>query len=118
VQYSCARISSILRKLEFTVGDTPPKEFPVETDAEWALLSKLATFPECVAQSTNARSIAPVAQFALETARVFTTFYHECPVRDAPTEPQRIARAHVCAATRRVLQNALDLLGIAALERM
>lgn len=118
VQYSCARISSILRKLDFTAGDTAPKAFPVETDAEWALLSKLAAFPECVAQSTQARSVAPVAQFALETARVFTTFYHECPVRDAPTESQRNARAHVCAATRRVLQNALELLGIVALERM
>lgn len=118
VQYSCARISSILRKLTDTLPKTPPEEFPVETDAEWALLSRLATWPETIAGAATIRSVAPVAQFALETARLFTTFYHECPVRDAPTEAQRVARGLICAATRITLENALALLGIAALERM
>jgi len=59
-----------------------------------------------------------VAQFALETARTFTTFYHECPVLEAPTETARAARVQMCTATRTVLENALSLLGIDALERM
>ncbi|MBM3289098.1 MAG: arginine--tRNA ligase [Candidatus Hydrogenedentes bacterium] len=118
VQYSCARISSILRKLDTPLPQTPPDDFPVETDAEWALLSKLASFPETVAGAAVLRSVAPVAQFALETARLFTTFYHECPVRDAPTPAQRTARGIICAATRTTLENALALLGITALERM
>ena len=118
VQYSCARISSILRKIELALPQVPPVEFPVETDAEWALLSKLAAFPETVASAMAQRSVAPVAQYALETARLFTTFYHECPVRDAPTEAQRTARGCICAATRTTIENALDLLGISALERM
>lgn len=118
VQYSCARISSILRKLGLALPVAPPADFPVETDAEWALLSRLATFPEVIENAANARSVAPVAQFALETAHSFTTFYHECPVRDAPTEAQRIARGLICAATRTTLENALGLLGITALERM
>lgn len=118
VQYSCARISSILRKINLTLPQEPPADFPIETDSEWALLSKLATFPETVASATAQRSVAPVAQFALETARLFTTFYHECPVRDAPTDAQRIARAMICYVTRTTLRNALGLLGITALERM
>jgi len=118
VQYSCARISSILRKLEGALPAAPPDDFPVETDAEWALLSKLAAFPETVASAASMRSVAPVAQFALETARLFTAFYHECPVRDAPTPAQRTARGTICAATRTTLENALGLLGITALERM
>ncbi|NUM52556.1 MAG: arginine--tRNA ligase [Candidatus Hydrogenedentes bacterium] len=118
VQYSCARISSILRKLETALPATPPDNFPVETDAEWALLSKLAAFPDVVANAAHTHSVAPIAQFALETARAFTTFYHECPVRDAPTEAQRIARGLICSATRTTLENALHLLGITALERM
>lgn len=118
VQYSCARISSILRKLSAPLPDAPREDFPVETDAEWALLSKLATFPDTIANATAVRSVAPVAQFVLETARIFTTFYHECPVRDAPTEAQRTARGHICVATRTTLENALALLGITALERM
>jgi len=118
VQYSCARISSILRKLGVAVPGTPGENFPLENDAEWALLTKLASFPEAVALAMNQRSVAPVAQFALETARLFTTFYHECPVIDAPSDAHRTARAQLCATTRRVLENALGLLGIEALERM
>ncbi|MCC6797761.1 MAG: arginine--tRNA ligase [Candidatus Hydrogenedentes bacterium] len=118
VQYSCARISSILRKLNAPLPESPRADFPVESNAEWALLSKLAAFPDTIANAAAAHSVAPVAQFVLETARLFTTFYHECPVRDAPSEAQRIARGHICLATRITLENALGLLGITALERM
>jgi arginyl-tRNA synthetase len=118
VQYSCARISSILRKLGIVVPDRPDDRFRIEADAEWALLVKLASFPESVASAVQQRSVAPVAQFALETARAFTTFYHDCPVRDASSEALRVSRAQVCAATRLTLQNALRLLGVRALERM
>ncbi len=117
VQYSCARISSILRKF----GDLPPigdAAFPVESDAEWALLTKMASFHDTVAGAVAQRNCAPVAQFALDIAHLFTTFYHECPVLQAETPALRTARAHVCAATRQTLVNALGLLGIEALEKM
>ena len=127
VQYSSARINSILRKF----GDVPTEtgqSFPVETDAvvtdavvtdaEWALVVKLAAFPETVAAALNLRNISSIAQYALDTARLFTTFYHECPVLAAETQSLRTARAQLCAATRTTLENALHLLGIQALERM
>jgi len=117
VQYSCARINSILRKF----GDVPQETaeaFPIETDAEWALLMKLASFPDTVAAATGQRNCAPIAQFALDAARLFTAFYHECPVLQAETDAQRVARAQVCAATRTTIQNALGLLGIETPERM
>ncbi len=117
VQYSCARINSILRKLGGPLAE-PGETFPVETDAEWALLTKLASFPEVVAGAASTRNCAPIAQFALDTARLFTTFYHECPVLKAETEAQRVARAQLCTATRQTLENALALLGIEAPERM
>lgn len=117
VQYSCARISSILRKFGEVAVETGA-DFPVETDAEWALVTKLASFPDVVASCVGQRSCAPIAQFALDTARLFTTFYHECPVLGAETDAQRQARAQVCAATRTTLANALNLLGIEALQRM
>ena len=117
VQYSCARINSILRKFDGVPSELTV-EFSIDTDAEWALLTKLASFPETVATAANQRNCAPIAQFALDTARLFTTFYHECPVLAAETDALRTARAQVCAATRTVLENALNLLGIEALERM
>ena len=71
-----------------------------------------------VASASQARNVAPLAQFALDAARAFTTFYHECPVLAAETEAQRTARAQVCAATRLALRNTLHLLGIETPERM
>lgn len=117
IQYSCARINSILRKFGEVPGDVR-EDFPIETDAEWSLLTKLASFPDTVASCVGQRSCAPIAQFALDTARLFTGFYHECPVLAAETEAQRTARAQVCAAVRTTLRNALGLLGIETPERM
>ena len=117
VQYSCARINSILRKY----GKVPaalPEPFPTETDAEWALLLKLASFPDAVAAAVKQRNASGMAQFVLDTARLFTTFYHECPVIKADSEELRVARAHLCAATLQTLQNALGILGMNAPERM
>lgn len=117
VQYSCARLASILRKFG-EVPKEPAAQFPIETAAEWALVTHLGSFSETVETALRQRSPAPVAQYALETARLFTTFYHECPVLNADSDAQRTARAQVCAATRQTLANALNLLGIDALERM
>jgi arginyl-tRNA synthetase len=117
VQYSCARIASILRKF----GDLPdevPEAFPVEKDEEWALLTKLTTFPDVIQTAVDQRAPAPVAQFALETARLFTSFYHACPVLTAETDEQQRARALICAVTLRALKNALRLIGIESLDRM
>ena len=117
VQYSCARINSMLRKYGEVARETAG-DFPVQTDAEWALLTKLATFPDTVATCIDQRSPAPVAQFALDTARLFTAFYHECPVLNAESNAMRLARVQVCTATLQTLTNALGILGITALERM
>ena len=117
VQYSCARINSILRKF----GEVLPEadeNFPTTTDAEWALVSKLASFSETLSNAVTQRNCAPIAQFALDTARLFTTFYHECPVLNAETDAMKLARAQVCVATRITLANALNLLGIEAPDRM
>jgi len=61
VQYSCARISSILRKAGAAPDWDSPEEIALTEDAEWALLNKLASFPCEVPNSTEQRAIAPVA---------------------------------------------------------
>ncbi|GMW01162.1 MAG: arginine--tRNA ligase [Candidatus Hydrogenedentota bacterium] len=118
VQYSCARIASILRKHGQQVPSEPMEEFPTETNAEWALTMKIAAFPDIVASAVAQRSVAPIGQYAIEAAHLFTSFYHECPVLDAPSEAHRLARLQLCSATRQTLSNALYLLGVEALDRM
>ena len=117
VQYSCARINSMLRKYG-DVHSEPVESFPLEHDSEWQLATTLAGFPQIVSAAIAARAVAPVAQYALDVARHFTTFYHDCPVLTAETEELKRARVQLCRATLQTLTNALDVLGIEALERM
>lgn len=117
IQYSCARINSILRKHGQPVADSP-EDALLENDAEWALVMKLAMFPDVVRNAVAQRNCASIAQFALDVARLFTAFYHACPVLAAETPVLRDARLRLCMATRTALENALGLLGIEALERM
>jgi arginyl-tRNA synthetase len=117
IQYSCARINSILRKFG-EVPDAVSDDFPIRENAEWNLVVQLASFPDLIASCVKQRNVAPIATYALETARLFTAFYHDCPVINAETQALRTARAQLCLATRQVLRNALDLLGIESPERM
>ena len=117
VQYSTARINSILRKYG-EVPTTIAEDFPLTSDAEWALMTHLATFTDVVEMATINRNMASIAVFALEAARLFTGFYHDCPVLVAETDALKVARVQLCQATLQILSNALGLLGIEALERM
>lgn len=117
VQYSCARINSILRKF----GEVPhgvSAVFPLDHDSEWRLITALTQFPQAVAIAVAGRGVAPIAQFVLDVARQFTAFYHDCPVLTAESDELRQARVQLCAATLQTLKNALGILGIEALERM
>ncbi len=118
IQYSCARIRSILRKHGESVPAIPGESFEAGTDAEWALLSKVASFPEVASAAFSQRSCAGIAVYALELARTFTTFYHDCPVLSADTPSQRVSRLQMCQAVLQVLSNALSILGIEAPEQM
>ena len=118
IQYSCARIRSILRKSDAPVPDAPDNTFCVNTDVEWALLLKLLAFPSVVSDASEQRVCAPVANFALDVARAFTTFYHECPVLTADDAATTQTRLLLCRATLQTLSNALHILGIETPERM
>jgi len=118
IQYSCARINSILRKHGAALAAEPADDFPADSDAEWALLTKIADFPGLVDAALRQRSCAPIGVYTLDLARLFTTFYHDCPVLKADTDAQRAARLQICRATLQTLTNALGILGIEAPERM
>lgn len=121
VQYTCARAHSVLRKLAEQFGplpDQPAEAFPADSNVEWDLVTKLAAFDEVVAAALHERNPAAIARYALDAAAAFNTFYHDCPVLRAESDAVRNARAHLCKAAAQVLANALDILGIKALERM
>ena len=75
----------------------------------------LAKFPYFVRKSILSRNPSLIANYAFELASVFNAFYRDCRVIGSKRENDRLA---LVKATKQVLKNALNLLGIEALEEM
>jgi arginyl-tRNA synthetase len=113
VQYAHARIAGILRNAEAVSADVAvPKE--LERD-ERDLIKRLADFPVVAAEAAERRSPHAVPIYAIRVADDFHRFYHEHRVVGSETEAFRLA---LVRATQNVIARALDLVGVAAPERM
>jgi arginyl-tRNA synthetase len=122
VQYAHARIASLLRnakELGIDRGELAPSL--LHRDREVDLLGALGDFPRVVASAAELREPHRIARYLEELAGVYHRFYDACRVLpqgdEEPTDLTR-ARLWLCEATRIVLANGLDLLGVSAPERM
>jgi arginyl-tRNA synthetase len=124
VQYAHARIAGVLRNVEelaIPMGLSNFDPSQLSHDRENELLGTLAEFPGVVAASAAFREPHRVARYLEELAGVYHGFYADCrvlPLGEEAISPLHSARAHLCAATKQVLANGLDLLGVSAPERM
>ncbi len=118
IQYSCTRISSIIRKAGGIPEDIHGNGITITHDAEWDLLYRISSAPEDISAALSAKNTAILANTALDVARKFSAFYNSCPVLTAENDTIRTSRLSICLATRRTLMNLLDLLGINTPERM
>jgi len=125
VQYVAARTASVNRnaaELGLTLG-TPDDFVPALLDGEpeGELLGLLGEFPRVVATAAELREPHRVARYLEELAGRYHRFYDACrilPVGDEPVTTLNVARLWLNAATRQVIENGLDLLGVSAPERM
>lgn len=122
VQYAHARLASILRNasdLGVRHDDYDPALLSHEREGD--VLRALAEFPRVVATAGELREPHRVARYLEDTAARFHKFYDTCrvlPRGDEPAEPVHEARLALVAATKTVIGNGLDLLGVSAPERM
>ena len=121
VQYAHARIASVIeyarsQGVEIQPPDrVRPEELVHETELD--LLRKIAEMPEQVQLAANLRAPYRLTKYAEELAAGFHRFYTECRV---VTEDAGLtqARLELAAATKQVIANVLELLGVAAPESM
>lgn len=124
VQYAHARIAAVLRNVEelaIPMGLDHFDPAQLSHDRENELLGTLAEFPRVVAAAAQFREPHRVARYLEELAGVYHGFYADCrvlPLGDEAISPLHSARANLCAATKQILKNGLDLLGVSAPERM
>ncbi|HEX7173089.1 MAG TPA: arginine--tRNA ligase [Candidatus Limnocylindria bacterium] len=119
VQYAHARASSILRHAS-EVGVRPDANRTGDLlvhPSEQELIRHLLDFPDAIATAADRRETHEVPRYVYELASAFSAFYRDCKVL---TEDSGLtaARLALVDATRRVLANGLELLGISAPDAM
>ena len=124
VQYAHARIASLLRNASDlgVIVDIDGFQPQLLTDGrESDLLGALSEFPRVMGSAAELREPHRVARYLEELANAYHKFYDACrvlPRGDEEVSDLMRSRVVLCAATRQVLANGLEMLGVSAPERM
>jgi arginyl-tRNA synthetase len=116
IQYTHARIRSILRKVGATSDEFSINE-PVHPK-EKEIMVLLGQYAEQVHQAASEHNPAVVANYAYHLAKTFNGFYAELSVMQAESEEKKALRVQLCNRTAIILKDAMALLGIRVPERM
>jgi arginyl-tRNA synthetase len=113
VQYAHARIAGILRNAEAAAPSAELVHVPSREERD--LVKRLTEFPALVAEATERRAPHAIPVYAVRLADDFHRFYHHNRVLGSEAEGFRLG---LCVGTRTVIARCLDLVGVAAPERM
>ncbi len=120
IQYTHARIRSILRKAEaegLTLPATLAADMPVN-EKEMQLIQKLSEYGAAVTQAGKDYSPSGVANYCYELTKEFNQFYHDYSILGADTLEQKTVRLVLAANVAKTIKNGMRLLGIEVPERM
>ena len=120
IQYTYARIRSILRKAQAEGIDVPAQlgeNMPLN-EKEIELIQKLNEFGAAVEQAGKDYSPSGIANYCYELTKAFNQFYHDYSILGADTEDEKIVRLVLAQNVGKTLKNGMALLGIEVPERM
>ncbi|MGB1307785.1 MAG: arginine--tRNA ligase [Oceanihabitans sp.] len=125
IQYTYARIQSILRKANLNNGNISDSVISSETDKsislhekEKALIKQLQLFPEAIQNAAANHSPALIANYTYELVKEFNSFYQNVSILGANTETEKAFRVQLAQVVANTIKNAFGLLGIQVPDRM
>ena len=117
IQYTYARIRSILRK----AGETATGGAPLNAtlaDKETELIQKMSEYGVAVEQAGKDYSPSGIANYCYELTKVFNQFYHDYSILNESDEQKRLVRLVLARNVAKIIRNGMALLGIEVPERM
>ena len=119
IQYTHARIRSILRKAQESQSIPNQPNTPITLNSkEIDLIQKLSEFPAAVEQAGKDYSPSGIANYCYELTKQFNQFYHDYSILGADTEEQKAVRLMLAKNVAKTIKNGMALLGIEVPERM
>ena len=122
IQYTHARIRSILRKADeltsATTSISSSTNMPSLSEKEVELIQKMSEYPAAVEQAGKDYSPSGIANYCYELTKLFNQFYHDYSILNEPDEQKRAVRLVLASNVAKIIKNGMNLLGIEVPERM
>ena len=116
LQYTYARIRSVLRKAGGIDMDIKPKAAPNEKES--TLIQKVADFKSVVEEAGRSYSPALIANYCYDLAKEYNQFYHDYSILKEENEEVKKLRLLLSAVVARTLKTGVSLLGMEMPDRM
>ena len=119
IQYTYARIRSILRKASPNPLQVEGAMKAVElSNKEVELIQKMSEYGAAVEQAGKDYSPSGIANYCYELTKVFNQFYHDFSILNEPDEQKKAVRLMLAKNVAKIIKNGMGLLGIEVPERM
>ena len=117
VQYTYARIRSVLRKSDEADAATDITAYePNEKEIE--IIQRIADFPSVVSEAGRTYSPALIANYVFELAKGYNQFYHDYSILKEENGVARAFRLHLSRTVADIIRRGFSLLGVEVPERM
>jgi arginyl-tRNA synthetase len=118
IQYTYARIQSILRKANFDFEQTIDLAQPKLHEKEKGLIKQMSLFPEVIQNAAQNHSPALIANYVYELVREYNSFYQSVSILGEEHETKKIIRVQLSKKVGNIIKLSCKLLGIEVPDRM